>query len=145
MSILPVKPSWSAASSLLRPAVLFTIFLLSSPVLLSAPVPVRYLEGLVHGFLTLSTLDGTLIATGDLFQVATPDRVKSRMVFHFKDGSLHDETAEFSQQKQFRLLRDHVVQKGKSFPRPLDMTIDGRTGEVTVRYTEKDGDRKVAS
>jgi hypothetical protein len=63
-------------------------------------------------------------------------------VFRFKDGSVHDETAVFSQTKVFRLLSDHLVQKGPSFPQPLDMTIAG-SGEVTVRYTNDHGEQKV--
>src|ERR1700730_67883 len=86
-------------------------------VLLGAePVTVRHTEGLVHGFLVLRTLDGASIADGDLIQVARGDRVTSRMVFHFKDGAVHDETAVFSQQRHFRLISDHLVQKGPVFP-----------------------------
>jgi hypothetical protein len=78
---------------------------------------VRHTEGLVHGFLVLSSLDGTPLATGDLMQTASGIRVTSRLIFHFKDGSVHDETAIFSQRRAFRLLSDHVVQKGPAFPR----------------------------
>ena len=104
-------------------------------------VTVRHAEGIVHGFLALRTLDGTSIADGDLIQLARGSRVTSRLVFRFKDGSLHDETAVFSQQGQFRLITDHLVQKGPTFPRPLDMSIDTATGLVTVRYTD-DGEEK---
>src|SRR5476649_1420331 len=86
-------------------------------------VPVRHSEGIVHGFLWLRDLDGTTIADGDLIQTARGDRVTVRLVFHFKDGSLHDETAVFSQRREFRLLTDHLIQKGPTFPQPLDMTI----------------------
>src|SRR4051794_24117887 len=82
----------------------------------AAQMPVRHAEGLVHGFLALRTLDGTLLADGDLMQNARGARVTSRLVFRFKDGSLHDETAVFAQRQSFRLLTDHVVQKGPSFP-----------------------------
>src|SRR6185503_10053874 len=75
------------------------------------PVPVRNAEGLVHGFLVLRTLDGTALADGDLIQTARGDRVTSRLVFHFKDGSLHDETAVYSQRGNLRLVRGHLVQK----------------------------------
>jgi len=114
-------------------------------VLAGEPVGVRHTEGLVHGFLTLKTLDGTMLADGDLLQSARGNRVTSRLVFHFKDGSLHDETAVFSQRQQFRLLSDHLVQKGPSFPHPLDLKIDAVSGQVTVRYTEDKGEQKVAS
>jgi hypothetical protein len=105
-------------------------------------VAVRYAEGLVHGFLILRTLDGAALADGDLIQTARGDRVTSRLVFHFKDGSIHDETAVYSQRQRFRLMTDHLVQKGPTFPQPLDMSIDGATGRVTVRYTD-DGKEKV--
>jgi len=98
------------------------------------PVPVRYAEGVVHGFLSLSTLDGTRIAAGDLLQTARGDRVTSRLVFHFHDGSLLDETAVFTQRGRFRLVQDHLVQKGPSFPQPLDVTIDGASGSVRGRF-----------
>jgi hypothetical protein len=106
-------------------------------------VSVRHTEGLVHGFLTLRNLDGTLLAVGDLTQTARGSRVTSRLVFRFKDGSLHDETAVFSQQGEFRLLTDRVVQKGPSFPTPLEMTIDVAKGQVNVRYTNDHGEQKV--
>jgi hypothetical protein len=115
------------------------VALLTTATVSGEPVAVRYAEGLVHGFLTLRTLDGTQIASGDLIQVARANRVTSRLTFHFKDGSLHDETAVFSQRGQFHLLTDHLVQKGPTFPQPLDMTIDTTSGKVTVRYTDEDG------
>jgi len=102
------------------------------------PVPVRYAEGVVHGFLTLSTLDGTRLADGDLLQTARGDRVTSRLVFHFRDGSLLDETTVFTQRGRFRLVEDHLVQKGPSFPQPLDVTLDGASGNVRGRF-EADG------
>src|SRR6185503_15087076 len=107
------------------------------------PVPVRNAEGLVHGFLILRTLDGTPLADGDLIQTTRGDRVTSRLVFHFKDGSIHDETAVYSQTQRFRLITDHLVQKGPTFPQPLDMSIDGSSGRITVRYTDEHGKEKV--
>jgi hypothetical protein len=90
----------------------------------------------------LRTLEGTVLADGDLLQNARGSRVTSRLVFHFKDGSLHDETAVFSQRQRIRLISDHLVQKGPSFPHPLDMSVDAVKGQVTVRYTGDHGDPK---
>jgi hypothetical protein len=112
---------------------------------LAAQVAVRHTEGVVHGFLVLRTMDGETLADGDLIQIARGDRVTSRLVFHFKDGSVHDETAVFSQRGRFRLLRDHLVQKGPAFPRPVDVAIDGATGQVAVRYTDDDGKPQTAT
>jgi hypothetical protein len=116
------------------------------PVLLTAaPVAVRQKEGLVHGFLVLRTLDGDALAEGDLIQVAHGDRVTSRLVFHFRDGSIHDETAVFSQLRSFRLLSDHLVQKGPAFPHPLEVSIDCSTDQVTVRSPDDGGKEKVTT
>jgi hypothetical protein len=119
--------------------------LISGPLLLADEVqmvPVRHREGLVHGFLVLRTLEGATLASGDLIQDVSGDRVTSRLLFNFRDGSVHDETAVFTQQKQFRLVKYHLVQKGPAFPRALDVSLDGGSGKSTVRYTH-DGEEKV--
>ena len=121
---------------------LLGVALLSTAALRAEQMAVLHTEGLVHGFLVLRNTGGTALADGELLQVARGDRVTSRLVFHFKDGSLHDETAVFSQAGHFQLLSDHLVQRGAAFERPLDMTIDRRRGRVTVRYTD-DGKEKV--
>jgi len=124
---------------------LMMLILLSPSMANPEPVNVRFSEGLVHGFLTLKTLDGEQLAEGDLIQTARGFRVTTRLTFHFKDGSLHDETAVYSQRQRFRLLSDHVVQKGPSFPQATDMTIDAANGQVTVRYADDHGEQKVES
>ena len=126
-------------------ALLAGVGLLWPSSLLAAPVAVRHMEGLVHGFLTLSTLDGKTVAVGDLSQVAHGERVTNHLVFHFHDGSLRDETAIFSQRRNFRLLSYHLVQKGPAFQHPMEVSIDGSTGQVTIRSTDDDGKEKVAT
>jgi hypothetical protein len=127
-------------------AVLVACATLLRPVEMSAaPVAVRHTEGLVHGFLVLRTQAGETLADGDLIQVARGDRVTSRLVFRFKDGSIHDETAVYSQRRNFRLLNDHLVQKGPAFKQPMEVLIDGSTGQVTVRSTDDDGKEKVVT
>lgn len=107
------------------------------------PVVVRHTEGVVHGFLSLRSPEGSLLADGDLIQTAEGDRVTSRLVFHFKDGSLQDESFVFSQRGHFQLISDHLLQKGPAFERPLDMMIDVGTGHVTVRYKDDHGKEEV--
>jgi hypothetical protein len=92
----------------------------------------------------LRTLDGKTIADGDSIQVVRGDHVINRMRFRFKDGSIYDETTVFSQRGTFRLLSDHVVQKGPTFQKPMDAVIDTSGGQVTVHYTE-DGKEKVVN
>jgi hypothetical protein len=109
----------------------------------ASPVEVRYKEGLIHGFLVLSTLDGNPIAEGDLTQVVRGDRVTSQLVFRFKDGSRQEETTLFSQRGNFRLISYHLVQKGPAFKNATEVTVTASTGQVTVRYTDDDGKEKV--
>ena len=104
-------------------------------------VRVRHVEGLVHGFLGLRDDGGRTIARGDLTQNAQGSRVTSRLTFRFFDGSLYDETAVFSQQLTFRLVRDHLRQRGPSFPTPIDLSIDVAAQRVTVSYSH-DGHEK---
>ena len=111
----------------------------------ASQVAVRYKEGLLHGFLGLSTLEGEHLADGDLLQTVHGDRVTARLIYHFKDGSLQDETTIFSQRREFRLISYHLVQKGPAFQHPSDLSVNASTGEVTVRYTDDDGKEKVAT
>lgn len=108
-------------------------------------VHARYPEGTLHGFLSLTAEQGQVLAVGDLVEVVRGDRVTSHLVFHFKDGSLDDETTVFTQRGVFRLISDHHVQRGPYFPHPLDLTIDARAGTVTMRSSGKDGKEDVAT
>ena len=102
-------------------------------------VPVRHSEGVVRGFLVLRRPGGAVIANGDLVQFANGERVTSRLTFRFRDGSLQEETTVFSQRRQFRLVSDHLVQRGPSFPNPLDLSIDATTGRVKARRRDNGG------
>jgi hypothetical protein len=110
----------------------------------AAPVKVRYQEGSIHGYLALRSLDGKLLASGDLIQTVNGGKLTSRLVYRFKDGSIDDETAVFTQTGCFHLLRDHLVQKGPSFPEATDVTVEANAGEVIVRQTH-DGQVRVNS
>jgi hypothetical protein len=100
----------------------------------AAPVPVRFPEGITHGFLLVRSLAGETIGHGEMTQVVKEGGlVESHLVFNFKDGSLHDEKATFSQQHVFTLLRYHLIQRGPSFPDQIDVAIDRSTAKYTVR------------
>ena len=102
-------------------------------------------EGTLHGFLALTTEQGQVLAGGDLIEVVHGDRVTSHLTFHFKDGSLDDETTVYTQRGVFRLISDHHIQRGPYFPHPLDMTIDVAKGVVVTRSPGKDGKDEVAT
>lgn len=129
----------------LGPMLLTFLSLAHSTALQAEQVPVRHLEGITHGFLVLRTLEGQILANGDLTQNSNGDRVTSELEFRFKDGSIHKETAVFSQHRNFRLISDHLVETGPAFRHPIDVLVDGSSGKVTIRYTEDDGKEKVTN
>ena len=129
--------------SLRRMAILLTCAALFQPGNLAAElVAARHLEGLAHGFLVLHSMDGEHLADGELIQNVRGGRVTMQLVFHFRDGSLHDETAVYSQRGSFRLLSYHLVQKGPAFKTQLEVSFDTSSGRVSVRYSEENGESK---
>ena len=104
-------------------------------------VAVLHSEGLIHGFLVLRTLEGKTLADGEIEQVAEGNLVQSHLAFHFRDGSLYDERATFSQAGRFKLVSDRIVEKGPAFKQPVESTVDAATGRVTCRYAD-DGQEK---
>jgi len=112
--------------------------------LAAAPVPVRFAEGSLHGFLTLSTPAGVLIASGDLLQSVRDGEIRSRLVFHFKDGSLFDEKVVFTQRNVFTLQSYHLVQRGPVFPEDTEISMERASGKYQVKTrARKDGREKV--
>jgi hypothetical protein len=107
------------------------------------PMPVRYVQGTFHGFLELRSEGGHVVASGDSLQVVHGDRITAETIFRFKDGSVDDETTVYTQHRTFHLISDHHVQKGPSFPHPMDVLIEAGSGQVTVRSTGKDGKEEV--
>jgi hypothetical protein len=125
---------------------LFTFGLLfTCGTLLAEPVAVRFKEGTLHGFLVLQTMEGKIIANGEQIQTPHGDRITSRLVYHFKDGSIDDETAVYSQRDVFRLISDHHIQKGPSFPQPVDVSLETSSGQVTVLSTDNDGKERTTT
>ena len=103
----------------------------------SHPVPVRYAEGMVHGFLHLSTAGGRPLADGDLLQIPRERHIESRMVFRFADSSYFDERVTFTQHDVFRMLSYHLVQRGPAFERDLDARLEAN-GHYIVKATSHD-------
>jgi hypothetical protein len=110
----------------------------------ATPVPVRFVEGVLHGFLVLRTVDGVLIASGDLLQVGRGGEIESRTVFHFKDGSVSDETAVFTEQHVFLMQSYHLVQRGPAFTEDTEISLERASGKYRVKTKgHKDGREKV--
>ena len=119
--------------------VLVTVLLWLCPVS-AAPVSVRFVEGVTHGFLVLRTVNGELIASGDLLQVQRGGQVESRMVFRFKDGSVYDETVMFTQERVFTMQSYHLVQRGPAFTEDTEISLERASGKYRVNTkAHKDG------
>jgi hypothetical protein len=110
----------------------------------AAAVAVRFPEGAAHGFLALRTTDGEDVAAGEVIQTPRGDRVESRVVFRFKDGSLFDETVVFTQTKVFRLLSYRAVQRGPSFPEPSEVFFERATGRYRAKVGQKSVEGRIA-
>jgi hypothetical protein len=121
---------------------LIPIILTTAASLLAQPIAVRQTEGEVRGFLVLRAEDGTLVADGDSMQTSRGGKIVYRAIYRFKDGSVQDETTVFSQSGHFRVLSDHMIQKGPTFHHPIDMTVDAVSGQVTVVSTNDKGQQK---
>src|SRR5215472_12448461 len=99
----------SFAQRLLPCSVIALFFYALQPGAKADPVPVRHVGGTVRGFLELRGEDGRVVASGDITRVVRGDRITSRIVFHFKDGSIDDETTVFSQRRVFQLITDRHI------------------------------------
>lgn len=117
--------------------------LASATLVTAEPVAVRFPEPSDTRALVLRTLDGRTLAQGSVTVTAANGRVTSQVVFHFTDGSAHDETTVFSQKDVFRLLSYRLVQKGPAFRPMLEMTMDTQSGRTIVRHREQDGAEQV--
>jgi hypothetical protein len=104
----------------------------------NAPLRATFQQGALHAFLVVRDDNGKVIGTGDEVNVRAGNVWRGRLTLHFHDGSIDDETAVYTQHTTLRLVSDHHVQKGPSFPKPMDMTIDMGKQMVTW-HEEKDG------
>jgi hypothetical protein len=141
-ALLKTEMSFTRAATLVLP-VLATL-LLWPRLVAAAPVPVRFAEGVTHGFLLLRTADNVLIASGDLLQVARGGEVECRMVFRFKDGSVWDETVVFTQERVFTMRSYRLVQTGPVFPEDTEISLERASGKYRVKTrARKDGREEV--
>ena len=119
-----------------RPVFLLLFAMTSSYFAPAEPITAQYKQGSMHGFLLVKSPEGKVIAVGDVLQVAEGARIRSRLIFRFRDGSIDEESTVVLQEDTLRLVSDHHVQKGPSFPTPLDVTVHVPTGEVAWRETK---------
>lgn len=110
----------------------------------AAPVAVRFVEGVTHGFLVLRDVNGGLLASGDLLETQRGGPVESRMVFRFNDGSIYDETVTFTQDRVFAMQSYRLVQRGPAFTEDSELSLERASGKYHVKTrAHKDGKEQV--
>ncbi len=100
------------------------------------PIPARLKQGAGHIFLLLLDENGKTLAAGESLQTVKGYTVTTRTTFHFRDGSLDDETTVFEQRVNFRVLTDDHLQRGPAFPHPMQIRIEAVNGRVIVHDLE---------
>ena len=103
----------------------------------SGPVTARFPEGATYGILKLLDGDGHVIAHGELQSVPRGDRVESRLVWRFKDGSVQDETTVYAQRPVLKLLSYKQIQRGLSFPADVEVSFARQPGRYDVRRRDR--------
>lgn len=115
-----------------------------------APLPattisVRHVEGISHGFLVLRDAAGKAIAYGDMMQDTHHGRVTSSLAFHFLDGSFYDDTTIYTEHGVFRVVSDHLIEKGPAFKQPMETWVNTKTGEFKAITTDNKGKESVVT
>ena len=108
-------------------------------------ISVRHIQSPMHRFMVARSENGKIIANGEFSQVVQGDEVTMRLTYHFVDGSIDDETTTYKQGGTFRLIRNHHIQNGPFFVKPVDFAVEAATGIATTRTTDKDGKIHVES
>ena len=109
------------------------------------PISVRHIQRPMHRFMVARSEDGKTIASGEFSQVVQGDEVTMRLIYHFIDGSIDDDATTYTQQGTFRLVRNHHIQKGPFFTKPIDFTVEAATGIVTSRTIDRNAKIHVES
>ncbi len=102
-------------------------------------IPVKHFQLPRHEFMVARSETGKIIARVEFTEDVQGDEVTMRLTYHFVDGSIDDETTTYSQQGTFRLVRNHHIQTGPFFAKPVDFTVEAATGMATSRTADKNG------
>jgi len=103
------------------------------------PIPVRHVQRPMHEFMVARSETSAVLARTEFSQVVQGDEVTLRLTYRFVDGSIDDETTTFRQKGTFRLVRDHHIQKGPFFAKPVDFAVEAANGIATTRTADKYG------
>jgi hypothetical protein len=88
---------------------------------------------------------GKIIARVEFTQDVQGDEVTMRLTYRFVDGSIDDETTTYTQRGTFRLVRNHHIQQGPFFAKPVDFAVEANNGTATTRTADRNGKIDVES
>jgi hypothetical protein len=106
-------------------------------------VPVRSPLAPFKGTVVLRDTSNTIIASGEVSQQLNGSKATATLSLRFKDGSVHQETAVFSHRQVFQLISYRLTQKGRSFKRPTDLSLNASTGQVTIHYVDDGAEKNI--
>lgn len=109
------------------------------------PISVKHIQLPRHEFMVARSETGKNIARAEFTETVQGDEVTMRLTYRFVDGSIDDETTTYRQQGTFQLVRNHHIQQGPFFAKPIDFTIEAATGIATNRTADKNGKIQVES
>jgi hypothetical protein len=89
--------------------------------------------------------DGKILARVEFTEDVQGDEVTMRLTYHFTDRSIDDEATTYSQQGTFRSVRNHHIQKGPFFAKPVDFSVEAAAGIATSRTADQNGKIHVES
>lgn len=99
----------------------------------------RQAEGLIHGFVTVRTLDGKRIADGEVTQRTAGKQLTLRVDLRFLDGSRHDDTVKYEAAGHIKVIEERLIQKGPTFPTQIETLIDPKRSLFRVTYKDEKG------
>ena len=119
-------------------------------IMLSTAVPaeqisVKHVQLPKHDFMVARSETGKIIARVEFTQDVQGDEVTMRLTYRFVDGSIDDETTTYKQQGTFRLVRNHHIQQGPFFAKPVDFAVETAIGIAASRTTDSSGKIHVES
>ena len=133
----PVRAGHWAARSRLPVIALLAILLGVSAH--AEKISAQHVQLPMHASMVTRNEAGKIIAHVEVSQVVQGDEVTIRRTYHFLDGSFDEDTTTFTQQGAFRLIRDHEIQKGPFFAKPVDFTVNAATGMAITRTVGGNG------
>jgi hypothetical protein len=108
-------------------------------------ISVRHIQSPLHRSMVTRSGAGKIIATDEFSQVMQGNEVMMRLTYRFVDGSIDDESTTFTQQGTFQLVRDHHLQEGPFFAKPVDFTVEVTNGTATSCTAGENGKIHVES